>query len=156
MARSTENLRFVLLTIAIPTFLFGTFFLYLVIAIPAYLLIAYFAIFLIDRREASGKPTHPVPQPSERTGKLSERSKPQVESKRPAPTDIEPKSPVPADLHLERVARDIGVDVRNLQRWVDELRRKEAGEGRKQAMYKILANLESSEQMRKQELSVAA
>jgi len=66
------------------------------------------------------------------------------------------KPSLPSDMRLEAVAKGIGVDVKSLQRWVDDQKRFAAGEDRRQAMYKILADLEKPPEMRQQRLNFAS
>jgi hypothetical protein len=66
------------------------------------------------------------------------------------------KPSLPSDMRLEAVAKGIGVDVKSLQRWVDDQKRLAAGEDRRQAMYKILADLEKPPEMRQQRLNFAS
>jgi hypothetical protein len=55
---------------------------------------------------------------------------------------------------LDGIAKSIGVDVKSLQRWVDEQKRMAAGEDRRQAMYKMLADLEKSAETRERKLNL--
>lgn len=74
----------------------------------------------------------------------------------PPPTIIEANPPMSSVLQLEGVARGIGVDVKSLQAWVDEQRRKAAEDDRNQIFRRILASLERTRETRKRRLSIAA
>jgi hypothetical protein len=73
---------------------------------------------------------------------------PPVGSAEPIPRTVEPSPPAHSNVRLDGVAKSIGMDVKSLQRWVDEQKRMAAGEDRVQAMSKILADLEKSAETR--------
>jgi hypothetical protein len=144
----------------------------LAIAIPAYL--------LVDNRRSRGRSKDASTERGARTKKRrGEKAKTVPEEEvltekataavAPPPVQLldtspvvqtvaasEPKPFASSNFRLEGVAKGIGMDVESLKRWVEEKRQRSTLEDRRQAMYRILASLEKSEEERKQRLGAAA